>query len=149
MTTSELEGAVSGFSLSTIATLLIVILLLSLIRIRYRKGLRNIPGPFLASISPLDRIVTTARGHQFQNHIRYHEQYGSIVRLGPNHVSLSNAEHIPTIYGIATKYHKVSFLPPVSFYTSCLTSKIVRVLLHVRRQDTSWPDCTNSLLRAR
>lgn len=31
-----------------------------------------------------------------------------MVRVGPNHVSLSNPEHVPTIYGIATKYYKVS-----------------------------------------
>jgi hypothetical protein len=85
-------------------------LLLSFVQIRYKKGLRQLPGPFLASISPLDRILTTASGHQFQDHIRYHERYGSMVRVGPKHISLSNAEHIPTIYGIATKYYKVSDL---------------------------------------
>jgi len=107
MAANLLEDVFSTLISPSIAVLFISVLSLSLVRIRYRKGLRQIPGPFLASISPVDRILTTAHGHQFQDHIRYHERYGSMVRVGPNHVSLSNAEHIPTIYGIATKYYKV------------------------------------------
>lgn len=105
-----LEDLVSRLTFTNIIPLLISVLFLFLARIRYRKGLGQLPGPFLASISPLDRILTTAPGHQFQDHIRYHEKYGSMVRVGPRHISLSNAEHIPTIYGIATKYYKVSQL---------------------------------------
>jgi hypothetical protein len=88
-------------------TLIIAGILLILIKIRYRKGLRQIPGPFLASFLPLDRLVTTANGHQFKTHIKYHERYGSMVRVGPNHVSFSNGALIPVLYGISTKFYDV------------------------------------------
>ena len=76
--------------------------------IKNRKGLRDIPGPFLASILPLDRLLSAARGHQFATHLEYHRKYGSLVRVGPNHVSFSDAEAIPLVYSVNTKYFKVS-----------------------------------------
>lgn len=79
-----------------------------LVYARYRNELRDIPGPFLASILPLDRILSTAKGHQFATHIGYHQKYGPLVRIGPNHVSLSDAEAIPLVYSISTKFFKVS-----------------------------------------
>jgi hypothetical protein len=115
MAANVLDGLDFGLIYISIFTLLILIPLFDLIRIRFRKGLRHLPGPFLASISPLDRILTTAYGHQYRDHSRYHEKYGSLVRVGPNHVSLSNAEHIATIYGIATKYYKVSSFAPLPY----------------------------------
>lgn len=75
--------------------------------VKYRPGLRQIPGPFLASFSPLDRIITAASGHQFSTHIKYHKRYGSLVRVGPNHVSFANAALIPQVYGITEKFVKV------------------------------------------
>lgn len=68
---------------------------------RNRKGLRDIPGPLLASILPLDRLLSAARGHQFATHLKYHRKYG---HLGPNHVSFSDAEAIPLVYSVNTKY---------------------------------------------
>ena len=78
---------------------------------RYRKGLRDIPGPFLASILPLDRVLSTVRGHQFATHLEYHRQYGPLVRVGPNHVSFSDARAIPLVYSINTKFFKAGFNP--------------------------------------
>lgn len=88
---------------------------------RYRKGLKKVPGPFWASISPLDRIITSASGQQFKRHLEYHDKYGPVVRVGPNHVSFSNSDLIPQVYGITSRFYKV-----------CLTkrmSKSWRVLL--------------------
>ncbi len=87
--------------------LCLAIVLAILLSRRYRKGLRDIPGPFFASVLPLDRIVTAASGHLFLTHIKYHEKYGPRVRVGPNHVSISDANVIPQIYGITTAFTKV------------------------------------------
>lgn len=81
-----------------------------------RKGLRDIPGPFLASILPLDRLLSAARGHQFATHLEYHRKYGHLVRVGPNHVSFSDAEAIPLVYSVNTKYFKTS---PTRLPTKC------------------------------
>ena len=41
------------------------------------------------------------------HHLRLHEKYGSLVRVGPNHVSFSDASLIQQVYGITTKFYKV------------------------------------------
>src|SRR6202012_3190767 len=104
----DLNGRTSRDIISSALLTTIVIGILYFIRIRYRQGLRQVPGPFLASFFPAHRILTTAFGHQYAHHIEYHERYGSMVKVGPNHVSLSNAGLIPMIYGITTKFHKAS-----------------------------------------
>ena len=96
----------------TVLPLLRVLILLVLGRfvfVRYRQGLRNIPGPFWASILSLDRILSCARGHQYATHIKYHQKYGPLVRIGPNHVSFSDAEALSTVYSITTKFYKSDF----------------------------------------
>lgn len=77
-------------------------------RIRYRKGLQDIPGPFWASILSFDRVITTASGKQQHKHLQYHNTYGPFVRVGPNHVSISRGEYITQIYGIGNAYPKVN-----------------------------------------
>jgi hypothetical protein len=76
--------------------------------VKHRPGLRNIPGPLLAAFSDLDRLITAASGKQYLTHIKYHEKYGNLVRVGPKHVSFSNADLIPIVYGITSKFYKVS-----------------------------------------
>ncbi len=93
------------FAVVLLVTLSIIILL----RIRYRRGLRKIPGPFLASILPLDRMLSAYSGHQFQRHLDYHAKYGKIVRVGPNHVSLGEWEQISNVYSITSKFDKSNF----------------------------------------
>ena len=91
--------------------LLIVLPIVTLLRIRYRRGLREIPGPFLASILPFDRMFSTYSGHQFQRHLEYYAKYGKLVRIGPNHVSLGDSEQISNVYSITSKFDKVSLSP--------------------------------------
>jgi cytochrome P450 len=89
--------------------LLVTALLVYTLSIRFRKGLRDLPGPFWASILPLDRMISVAKGHQFKTHLNYHRKYGPLVRIGPNHVSFSDAEALSTVYGITTKFHKSDY----------------------------------------
>ena len=88
--------------------ILIILPIITLIRIRYRRGLREIPGPFFASILPLDRMLSTYSGHQFQRHLDYHAKYGKLVRVGPNHVSLGESDQISNVYSITSRFDKVS-----------------------------------------
>lgn len=85
------------------------LILLYFLTIRLRPGLRHIPGPFLASILPLDRLLTAAKGTQHTVHPAYHRRYGPLVRVGPNHVSLSNAALIPRLYATNTDFWKSDF----------------------------------------
>ena len=76
---------------------------------RYRAGLRSIPGPFLASISNLDRLWSCCSGEQMNYHLKLHDKYGPLVRVGPKHVSFSDSSLIPTVYGISTRFWKSEF----------------------------------------
>jgi hypothetical protein len=86
---------------------LLVVAVARLLWVRVRH-LRSVPGPLLAKFTPLYRIWTAATGKQFIIHQKLHEAYGPIVRIGPNHVSVSDAASITDIYGIASKFYKVS-----------------------------------------
>lgn len=77
-------------------------------RIFFRKGLRNLPGPFLARFSGLHRLSMVVHGDAPASYRELHAQYGNIVRVGPNHVSVSDGSEIPKVYGIGSKYLKVT-----------------------------------------
>lgn len=91
--------------------LLLAVLTISttILRTRLRKGLRDIPGPALASISSIPRLLTAASGHIYAVHIDYHKRFGNVVRIGPYHVSISDASVIPQIYNITTNFYKSTF----------------------------------------
>lgn len=76
---------------------------------RYRPGLRQIPGPWHASVSDFDRVRSCATGQQMTHHLRLHERYGPLVRIGPNHISFADTEIIPTVYSIGSKFYKSDF----------------------------------------
>lgn len=82
------------------------------IAIRYRTHLRRVPGPFLSSISNLPRLFSVAGGKAHSDAILLHKQYGTVVRVGPNHVSFSSANDIPTVYSAYTKFEKSDFYVP-------------------------------------
>lgn len=41
---------------------------------------------------------------------KLHQQYGPIVRVGPNHVAVSDPSAIPIIYGLGSKFMKVRII---------------------------------------
>lgn len=71
---------------------------------RFFHPLAKIPGPLPAAI--------TAYYHLYYNRRliyeldRLHEEYGPIVRIGPNEVHLADVEHYDTIYHVGSKYNK-------------------------------------------
>ncbi|KAK4555552.1 hypothetical protein LTR86_007305 [Recurvomyces mirabilis] len=93
-------------TLALATALLTLLTTLYLLRIRYSPHLHTIPGPFFSSILPLDRLRTVASGAAMSHHLSLHQQYGPLVRIGPHHISFSDASLIPLIYGISTKFWK-------------------------------------------
>lgn len=69
--------------------------------------LRQIPGPLPAKITNFQRMgwVGTKRAHLILQDM--HEKYGDVVRIGPNMVSFSNPEAIPTVYPMRPGFPKV------------------------------------------
>jgi hypothetical protein len=77
-------------------------------RTAFQKGLRQVPGPFIARFSGLFRLWLVYDGKAPSKYRKVHREYGPIVRVGPNHVSMSDPEVIPQIYGIGTDFPKVA-----------------------------------------
>jgi len=98
--------------------LTIVVVCTYLARVRFRRHLRSIPGPFFSSISHLPRLLCVARGHAHFDAINLHKQYGSVVRVGPNHVSFSDPEALSIVYSAYTKFEKSDFYSPFDAKTS-------------------------------
>lgn len=65
--------------------------------------LSHIPGPFLASISNIPRLYWVLTGRAHDIHIALHDQYGPLMRMGSNMVSVSDPQEIGKIYGITGK----------------------------------------------
>lgn len=83
------------------------LIFLQLISTKYRDGLRQIPGPFLASFSNLWKLNAVWHQNMHRENLRVHEDYGDIVRIGPNHVSLADPQSMRTIYGVTNVFPKV------------------------------------------
>lgn len=84
-------------------------LILYILSVRYRKGIRNVPGPFLNSISSLPRMWDIYKQKHHEAELRLHKQYGRLVRVGPNTVIVSDPAAINQIYGIQSQFSKSRF----------------------------------------
>ncbi|KAL4804154.1 cytochrome P450 [Aspergillus unguis] len=88
---------------------------LHVFRVYYR--LRHIPGPFWARFTNIQRVawVSTSRAHEV--HELLHDQYGDLVRLGPNMVSLRDPAWIPVVYPTRMGVPKSDFYRALAPYT--------------------------------
>jgi len=59
----------------------------------------HVSGPFLASISNFPRLLWARSGKAHLIHQRLHRQYGKLVRLGPNAISVGDPLEVSQIYG--------------------------------------------------
>lgn len=76
-----------------------------------RSDLRSVPGPFLAKLTDLYRLLLVRTGAAHEHHIRLHQRYGPLVRLGSNNVSVGSPAAIPVLYNTRTRYPKSAFYP--------------------------------------
>ncbi|GJC89905.1 cytochrome P450 monooxygenase apf7 [Colletotrichum liriopes] len=60
--------------------------------------LRSYPGPLIGRISGFYHTYHALKKDQARNLERLHEKYGTIVRYGPNHISLRSAEAVKMLY---------------------------------------------------
>ena len=76
---------------------------------RYASPLRKYPGPFLASISRLWMVKSTASGRTHLDHIELHRKYGPVVRIAPNEVSIASPEAARTLLSAGKRFFKTPF----------------------------------------
>ena len=86
---------------------LVGLLCLYTLFVRYRTGLRRIPGPWIASVSSIWRFVVVWNQDMPSTSIRLHEKYGPLVRIGPSHVSVADPDALKVIYGPDSRFQKV------------------------------------------
>lgn len=68
-------------------------------RIRNDTPLKDIPGPWFASCSPLYRFwYAVCRSNYHHDLTNLHRKYGNIVRIAPNEVSIWDPEVVAEIY---------------------------------------------------
>ena len=71
------------------------------------RGLKDVPGPFWAKLTNLQRVLYVKSGRSHEIHQKSHEKHGDLVRLGPNMVSISNPEAVPVVYPMRPGFRKV------------------------------------------
>lgn len=91
----------------------IALIVLQLSRNYFFPGLRSIPGPFLARLSNLWRFVDACKGHHERTIIQLHQQYGSVVRIGPNVVSVADPAAIEPVLGLKANFDKTESVRPL------------------------------------
>ncbi|KAJ6004050.1 hypothetical protein N7522_005695 [Penicillium canescens] len=88
------------------AYVILAVLLLRLLTNRYKRGLRDIPGPTLAKYSRLWKLHSVWKGDHHLTDIDLHRKHGPLVRIGPNHISVGDPNAIPIIYGLNKGFTK-------------------------------------------
>ncbi|KAG2016720.1 hypothetical protein GB937_006200 [Aspergillus fischeri] len=69
-------------------------------------SLRRIPGPFLTRLTKLWYFHRVRAGHFETDNIALHRRYGPVVRIAPDHYSISGRAAIKTVYGTGSKFTK-------------------------------------------
>ncbi|KAJ5093937.1 hypothetical protein N7456_009798 [Penicillium angulare] len=78
---------------------------------RFFHPLSNYPGPFFASLTDLWQVHQFMTLKQPYTLTKLHEKYGSIVRYGPDKLSITDEESIKSIYQCGARY-----MPKTEFY---------------------------------
>lgn len=60
--------------------------------------LASIPGPFLAKFTDLWRFQSQNTEGHASRIVSLHQKYGKLVRIGPNHISISDPTAVPIVY---------------------------------------------------
>lgn len=98
----------AGYSWKTyVVCILLAAVALHLLRNRFKRGLRDIPGPTAAKYTRLWKLHSVWKGDHHNTAIDLHRKYGSLVRIGPKHVSVGDPDAIPVIYGLNKGFTKV------------------------------------------
>ncbi|TKX22879.1 cytochrome P450 monooxygenase-like protein 25 [Elsinoe australis] len=67
---------------------------------KYSHDINHIIGPSFAALSDLWRLIVVWRRRPELEHIKLHQKYGPVVRLGPKTVSVADPEAVKVIYAL-------------------------------------------------
>ncbi|KIW16058.1 hypothetical protein PV08_06109 [Exophiala spinifera] len=102
---------------------------------RWFHPLSKFPGPFLASQTDLWRVYQLTTRHMPEKLLKLHEQYGPVVRYGPNELSFWGVKAINPIYKSGRKVLKSDFYDGfTTFYQNLFGTKDEELHAKRRRQ---------------
>lgn len=100
-------GLVFSYSVPTLSLFLVVHLALN----RYKnRHLRDIPGPFLASLSDVWTALHCWIGNPNEDYLLHRKFNSPLLRIGPSKIAVADPEAIRIIYGHKTIFKKVGAL---------------------------------------
>ncbi|KAH9827687.1 Isotrichodermin C-15 hydroxylase [Teratosphaeria destructans] len=76
---------------------------------RFFHPLARFPGPFIATFTNLWKVYQVSTSNYEDVLLELHRQHGKIVRIGPNHLDVSDAAAIKTIYGSGREFRKSTY----------------------------------------
>ncbi|KAH8202061.1 hypothetical protein TruAng_003816 [Truncatella angustata] len=92
-----------GYRISEYATAALVLIvgwqITAIVYNLYLHPLRNFPGPITSRASSIPWAIRHATGVQFLHTQKSHDEYGPVVRIGPNHLSFTDVRAWKDIYG--------------------------------------------------
>jgi hypothetical protein len=103
---SEASDLWPSFLLQNVFILPIILILSYIVYQRYISPLSSIPGPLNASLNRVFLTYHSWIGDMHRTMISLHKKHGSLVRTGPNEVSVSDLSAIKKIYGAGSKFRK-------------------------------------------
>ncbi|KAL6246465.1 hypothetical protein RBB50_006701 [Rhinocladiella similis] len=90
------------------------LLLLACKSIATYRRLASVPGPFLAGFTDLWRWkAQNSRGYSARL-VRLHQKYGNLVRIGPNHISISDPNAVAVVYATNPVWQKAPTYHPAA-----------------------------------
>ncbi|KAH8802559.1 cytochrome P450 [Xylogone sp. PMI_703] len=84
----------------------IFLLLAKLVRAYYR--LASVPGPVLAGFTDIWRFRAQNSPGYSAKLVQLHRKHGKLVRIGPNHISISDPNAVPIVYSTSPVWTKAS-----------------------------------------
>ncbi|EAU32038.1 conserved hypothetical protein [Aspergillus terreus NIH2624] len=100
---------------------------------RWFHPLSRYPGPFWASVSRVWTVMHVLRGDAEKAQKSLHARYGRVVRIAPNELAINDPQYIKKIYGINSRFTKVSPIIRSSRYPDHFTSTDEKVHAERRR----------------
>jgi hypothetical protein len=117
MAVTLMGNAAAGWSLKAyVVCIILTAVALRLLTNRFKRGLRDIPGPTVAKYTRLWKLHSVWKGDHQNAAIDLHRKYGALVRIGPKHVSVSDTDAIQVIYGLNKGFTKVCVDSPKKKY---------------------------------
>ncbi|KAF5255579.1 hypothetical protein FOXYS1_14000, partial [Fusarium oxysporum] len=111
-----------------------LLMILYIVYYRYLHPLSKYPGPFFASFTNLWKVQQLWSLHMPDTLIQLHQEYGDVVRIGPNQLSFSQGGAVPRIYKAGRHLPKTKFYDGFTSFNPTLFGTQDEEIHSVRRR---------------